>query len=847
MKGNKEVVAAFLQGYFDAEGYVWLDRYTIEISSASFLMMKQVSMLLRRFGIWLRLRKKRARATNGKNIWRDYCVGTIGGPSARIFEEEIGFSVDYKQKDLEKFKEVKANSNVEGLPAHKILREIVDKTNIPVRHITDSYTIYLKGTQEPSRETLQKFIANIDKIIDGTKEKELSTFPEVETYITLLRIYNENRSFQRTADELNAKGIATKNKNIWYGATVKKSLNKGRTHRYKEIYDNLDKVWLKQKRDQLQRLIDQEVHYVEIKSIEEVDYDGWVYDLEVEDTHNYVAENILCHNTASAICALHWYIETGKTKYCLVVCPKTVMKSWEEQIRQFSNLTFISLDGDKADRLKALKQERNIYITNYENTWRMEEELIKKGFNAMICDEAHRIKNTQSSQSKACYAIGDTVEYRIALTGSPVLNSSIDAFGVMRFIDTTVFGESFYAFRNKYFLNVGNENSPIPIFVPRQSAEKEISDKIYTRAVRVLKSECLDLPEFTHLPPRIVSLSKEQDEAYRGLQDKLYAEIAGNKQIKISHVLTLMLKLNQITSGWIKDPETGEIHFFDKNPKFDELVEVVEEAGNQSIIIWAYYKADMHLITQYYGRCQQCHSPVNNVPDNNCPKCRTPIKYRCSEVQGSTRFRFAEMAKFRYTPKERAEQRAKLVEEGKTKKEIRELLGDLLDDGTEPPQTNIFVAQVTAASEGTNLQIATTAIFYSRNWSLKDWMQALARNHRAGTTKNVTYINLVAQMANGEDTVDQRIVNALEKKEDLSKRINKDDLKLLAGNFKKKDKEAFKDVGLVEDVVDGATVSEEGDIQIANEPNITLNRDAEDSNSDSEDDNSSSGEPSLLF
>jgi len=201
------------------------------------------------------------------------------------------------------------------------------------------------------------------------------------------------------------------------------------------------------------------------------------------------------------------------------------------------------------------------------------------------------------------------------------------------------------------------------------------------------------------------------------------------------------------------------------------------------------------------------------------------------------------MAKFRYTPKERAEQRAKLVEEGKTKKEIRELLGDVLEDGTEPPQTNIFCAQCVAASEGTNLQIATTAIFYSRNWSLKDWMQALARNHRAGTTKNVTYINLVAQMANGEDTVDQRIVNALEKKEDLSKRINKDDLKLLTGNFKKKDKEAFKDVGLVEDVLDGASVSEEGDIQIVNEPDIALSRDAQ-NDTNSEDDSSSAG---LLF
>lgn len=510
--------------------------------------------------------------------------------------------------------------------------------------------------------------------------------------------------------------------------------------------------------------------------------------------------------TASAICALHWYIETGKTKYCLVVCPKTVMKSWEEQIQQFSNLTFVSLDGDKEDRLKKLKQEKDIYIINYEGTWRMEEELLKKGFNAMVCDEAHRIKNTQSSQSKACYSLGDSVEYRIALTGSPVLNSAIDAYGVMRFIDPTVFGESFYAFRNKYFLNVGNENSPIPIFVPRFNAEKEISDKLYTRSVRVLKEEVLDLPPAVHAPNRIVPLSEEQDRAYRDLQEKLCAEIAGNKQIKISHVLTLMLKLNQITSGWLKDPDTGEIHYFKNNPKFDELIEVVEEAGNQSIIIWAYYKADMKLITNYFGRCQgrdgKCLESVNLVKEKDCPKCRTPIRYRCSEIQGSTKYRYAEMAKFRFSPEERAKQREKLISDGVSKQEIRSQLGDLLEDGSEPPQTNIINLQCVAGSEGIQLQKAQVAIWFSRNWSLKDWVQAQARNHRVGQTKSVTYINIVAQMKNGEDTVDQRIVNALQKKEDLSKRINKDDLKFLTGSFKKKDKEAFKDVDLIEDISD---------------------------------------------
>jgi SNF2 family DNA or RNA helicase len=465
----------------------------------------------------------------------------------------------------------------------------------------------------------------------------------------------------------------------------------------------------------------------------------------------------------------------------------------------FSDMSYISITGVKAsDRIKKLKLDRNVYLINYEYTWRITELLLEKEFGLIIADEAHRIKNPTSKQSKACYKLADAARYRIALTGTPVLNSSLDAFGVMRFADPTVFGESYYSFRSRYFKNVGPEHSPIQIFIPKSGSDKEISDKMYTRSLRFLKEECMDLPVATHLPDRIVYLSRDQDKAYRSLQEQLSAQITDTKSIKISHILSLMLKLNQITSGWIKDSDTGEIIHFKKNPKFEELKSVVEEAGNQHIIIWAYYKADMKLIIDYYSRCQKCKALVNNISGDECPDCHSPIKYRCSEVQGSTKHRNAEIAKFRLTREERAALRKKFTEEGMLPSEIRNELGDLLSDGTEPHQTNIFAAQISAASEGINLQISQMSIFFSRSWSLKDYLQALARNHRKGQTKKVTYINLVAKMMNGDDTVDQRIVAALNKKEDLSKRVNKDDLKMIMGNFKKKDREAFKDLTLEE-------------------------------------------------
>ncbi|MEL6496328.1 MAG: SNF2 helicase-associated domain-containing protein, partial [Cyanobacteria bacterium J06623_7] len=101
MQGNLTAQRIFLRNYCDAEGSVNVNTGNIEISTASSLSIEQLSILFRRFGIWLRIAKKSKRATNGSNIFRDYYVGTIGGNAARLFNQKIKFGNISKQKKLE--------------------------------------------------------------------------------------------------------------------------------------------------------------------------------------------------------------------------------------------------------------------------------------------------------------------------------------------------------------------------------------------------------------------------------------------------------------------------------------------------------------------------------------------------------------------------------------------------------------------------------------------------------------------------------------------------------------------------------------------------------------------------
>jgi hypothetical protein len=106
MQANLDSIRIFLRNYFDAEGSVFPKMRNIEISTASPLIIQQLSTLLRRFGIWLRIATKQKRATNGSGIFRTYYIGTFGGNSARIFLQEIGFGYPEKQQNLEKICEL---------------------------------------------------------------------------------------------------------------------------------------------------------------------------------------------------------------------------------------------------------------------------------------------------------------------------------------------------------------------------------------------------------------------------------------------------------------------------------------------------------------------------------------------------------------------------------------------------------------------------------------------------------------------------------------------------------------------------------------------------------------------
>ena len=254
MQGDLAAARVVLRAYADAEGHVAVQHRTIELTTASRMLSEQVRALLRRFGILATVREKRARATNGRPIIRDYRRLTIRGDSLHTFLAEIGFGYRHKEQQLTRMLAAMSRpSNRAGVYTNDVLAE-VKALGVPFRWISRT-TIHL-DMPRVKHATAQEFATNMRRAADRLDAGD----------------YTNPRS--RGANASGAR-LAT--------------LARVDTGRVRELADTLE------------RRIAADVVYLTVERIDEVDHDGWVYDFEVPDHHNYVAGGMLAHNTAAML------------------------------------------------------------------------------------------------------------------------------------------------------------------------------------------------------------------------------------------------------------------------------------------------------------------------------------------------------------------------------------------------------------------------------------------------------------------------------------------------------------------------------------------------------------------
>ena len=241
----------------------------------------------------------------------------------------------------------------------------------------------------------------------------------------------------------------------------------------------------------------------------------------------------------------------GKIDRVLIVAPTSVVAVWPKEFQEFADFRYTcrTLLGDKAHRLRELSdlqkfpfQAMKVAVINYESTWRegIFEALQEYDADLIICDESQRIKTHDAEQSKALHKLGDQARYKLILSGTPVQNNAIDIYSQYRFLDSTIFGENFYKFRNRYAVMGGFNRKQIVGYKDLDGLIK----KEHSIAFRITKNEAIDLPEQT-FETRRVHFSKKEQDLYNRIKRDSYAELDSGGQITATTVLTKLLRLQQ--------------------------------------------------------------------------------------------------------------------------------------------------------------------------------------------------------------------------------------------------------------------------------------------------------------
>ena len=425
--------------------------------------------------------------------------------------------------------------------------------------------------------------------------------------------------------------------------------------------------------------------------------------------------------------------DKGKVNGALIIAPKGVVGTWYnnelpthlpnhiENITVLWKAAITKKQKESLDELFSEGEGLHILIMNVEafSTTKgvdFANKFLSCHRTMMAIDESTTIKTPTAKRTKNILKLAESAIYRRIMTGSPVTKNPLDLYTQCDFLSPWLLDfTSYYAFRNRYaeMKTLHMHGRQVQVVNGFKNLG-ELSDKLKSFSYRVLKEDCLDLPDKIFIK-REIQLTPEQRRLYDQMKKEAIAILKG-KQSTTVNTLTQLMRLQQITCGHFTadDGATQPI----PNNRITELMDVLEETEGKAII-WAHYQYDITAIIQAVSK-----------------------KYGPGSI----------VDYYGLTPQEERQPNIKRFQ----------------DD----PKCRFIVGTPSTGGYGITLTAANTVIYYSNGYDLEKRLQSEDRAHRIGQKKSVTYVDLMA-----DDTVDEKIVQALRKKINIASEVLGEELR----------------------------------------------------------------------
>jgi SNF2 family DNA or RNA helicase len=317
----------------------------------------------------------------------------------------------------------------------------------------------------------------------------------------------------------------------------------------------------------------------------------------------------------------------------LVIAPLRVAHdTWSRECAKWDHLKHIRIAkvlGTEKQRLAALKENADIYITNRENTeWLVELFKGKWPFRMVVIDELSSFKNPQSRRFKALRKVIGLTKKVVGLTGTPAPNGLMDLWSQVYLLDLGErLGRTLTEYRTRYFSPAGGRGYHVYGWDIRAGAEDEIHRQISDICMSMSAEDWLELPEridnevYVRMPAEVV-------EEYAKLERDFIIEMERGGDIVASNAAVLTNKLLQFANGAIYDEhgETRELH----EAKVKALEEIIEGQNGSPLLVYYNFRHDLERI-QKYGRVLQT---AKDIQDWNDGKIKVLLAHPASAGHG---------------------------------------------------------------------------------------------------------------------------------------------------------------------------------------------------------------------
>lgn len=378
------------------------------------------------------------------------------------------------------------------------------------------------------------------------------------------------------------------------------------------------------------------------------------------------------------------------------VAPSKQTKKHKERLKEFAEKA-----SNRALKILVI----NVEALTFADTFKYLSSVLRNHSALVAVDESTFIRTPSSKRCMYARRIGALAKYRRILTGTPIANRPLDLYGQCAFLDPRLLGFPSYQTFKHYYADIGyfrggkrldpqvdNLRGPgiFPVLVGYRHLE-ELTETLNTFSFRVLKQDCLDLPDKVY-ETIYVEPTPEQKRLYNAMRDNMLAAHEKGAITTAPLALTQILRLQTILCGHLKGDD-GVIRPVESN-RASAWRDCVEEIDGK-VITFCANREDIRLLTAELAPGTYAEFHGGNVSERESDLQRWKTDSLCP-----------------------------------------------------------YLFATYAGGVGLTLNEANTVIYYSQGYDLEKRLQSEDRCHRIGQTNKVTYYDLVVPNSVDEKIVE---------------------------------------------------------------------------------------------